>query len=124
MPGAESAGVEWPANRVRDTFFKFFEEKNHVNWKSSPVVPVNDPTLLFANAGIILLFRYSSVSYASLLREAGILLCFVFLRGILILISDLNSYIFPWQKVQFGKFELYFYACYWSFGCIITFVSQ
>ncbi|XP_030960148.1 alanine--tRNA ligase [Quercus lobata] len=43
---------EWPANRVRDTFIKFFEEKKHTNWKSSPVVPHNDPTLLFANAGM------------------------------------------------------------------------
>ncbi|KAF3430958.1 hypothetical protein FNV43_RR25688 [Rhamnella rubrinervis] len=52
MPGLESEGVEWPAKRVRDTFFSFFEEKNHVYWKSSPVVPLNDPTLLFANAGM------------------------------------------------------------------------
>ncbi|GKD89598.1 alanine--tRNA ligase, partial [Tanacetum coccineum] len=44
--------IEWPANKVRDTFIKFFEERNHVYWKSSPVVPVNDPTLLFANAGM------------------------------------------------------------------------
>ncbi|KAA8534635.1 hypothetical protein F0562_032106 [Nyssa sinensis] len=44
--------VEWPATKVRDTFIRFFEEKAHVNWKSSPVVPVNDPTLLFANAGM------------------------------------------------------------------------
>ncbi|KAK3027950.1 hypothetical protein RJ639_039417 [Escallonia herrerae] len=44
--------VEWPANKVRDTFIKFFEEKSHVHWKSSPVVPHNDPTLLFANAGM------------------------------------------------------------------------
>lgn len=52
MPGVESQGVEWPADRVRDTFIQFFkEEKNHENWKSSPVVPHNDPTLLFANAG-------------------------------------------------------------------------
>lgn len=51
MPGAESQGLEWPAKRVRDTFVKFFEEKAHVFWKSSPVVPHNDPTLLFANAG-------------------------------------------------------------------------
>ena len=43
--------TEWPANKVRDTFIKFFESKNHVYWKSSPVVPHNDPTLLFANAG-------------------------------------------------------------------------
>lgn len=48
-----SQDVEWPAKRVRDTFMKFFEDKNHVHWKSSPVVPLNDPTLLFANAGLL-----------------------------------------------------------------------
>ncbi|KAK4761778.1 hypothetical protein SAY87_029662 [Trapa incisa] len=42
----------WPANKVRDTFIKFFEGKKHVDWRSSPVVPLNDPTLLFANAGM------------------------------------------------------------------------
>ncbi|BAT91088.1 hypothetical protein VIGAN_06239400 [Vigna angularis var. angularis] len=52
MPGADTQHVEWPAKRVRDTFMGFFEGKNHVNWKSSPVVPFNDPTLLFANAGM------------------------------------------------------------------------
>lgn len=52
MPGADPQVVEWPASKVRDTFVKFFEDKNHVYWKSSPVVPVNDPTLLFANAGM------------------------------------------------------------------------
>lgn len=59
MPGAGSQGVEWPANRIRDTFFRFFEEKNHVQWKSSPVVPVNDPTLLFANAGLSFFSSFS-----------------------------------------------------------------
>ncbi|PIA45927.1 hypothetical protein AQUCO_01600281v1 [Aquilegia coerulea] len=43
---------EWPANRVRETFINFFQENGHTNWPSSPVVPVNDPTLLFANAGM------------------------------------------------------------------------
>ncbi|KAL6561706.1 hypothetical protein OROMI_017307 [Orobanche minor] len=52
MGSQAAAEVEWPANKVRDTFIKFFEERNHVNWKSSPVVPVNDPTLLFASAGM------------------------------------------------------------------------
>ncbi|KAL3650139.1 hypothetical protein CASFOL_006542 [Castilleja foliolosa] len=50
--GSQSPDSQWPANRVRETFIKFFEEKAHVNFKSSPVVPHNDPTLLFANAGM------------------------------------------------------------------------
>ncbi|KAF5205205.1 Alanine--trna ligase [Thalictrum thalictroides] len=44
--------TDWPANRVRETFFRFFQDNGHKNWPSSPVVPVNDPTLLFANAGM------------------------------------------------------------------------
>ncbi|GAB2296434.1 hypothetical protein Dimus_030552 [Dionaea muscipula] len=42
----------WPADKVRDTFIKFFQGKQHTFWQSSPVVPLNDPTLLFANAGM------------------------------------------------------------------------
>ncbi|PWA44398.1 Alanine-tRNA ligase, class IIc [Artemisia annua] len=56
-----SEEIEWPANKVRDTFIKFFEERNHVYWKSSPVVPVNDPTLLFANADDRMLWSRCSV---------------------------------------------------------------
>ncbi|XP_074557146.1 alanine--tRNA ligase-like isoform X2 [Curcuma longa] len=48
----QGAPVEWPADKVRETFFRFFESKGHVNWRSSPVVPLDDPTLLFANAGM------------------------------------------------------------------------
>ncbi|KAI3471319.1 hypothetical protein Pfo_027982 [Paulownia fortunei] len=50
--GSQATDFDWPATRVRETFIKFFEDKAHVNWKSSPVVPHNDPTLLFANAGM------------------------------------------------------------------------
>ncbi|XP_057774070.1 alanine--tRNA ligase-like [Salvia miltiorrhiza] len=50
--GSQATEIEWPAKKVRETFFKFFEDKAHVNWISSPVVPHNDPTLLFANAGM------------------------------------------------------------------------
>ncbi|XP_074279847.1 alanine--tRNA ligase-like isoform X2 [Silene latifolia] len=48
----QSKALVWPANKVRHTYFEFFRKKEHKFWKSSPVVPVNDPTLLFANAGM------------------------------------------------------------------------
>lgn len=50
--GSQTAELDWPAKKVRDSFIDFFvDKKGHVNWTSSPVVPLNDPTLLFANAG-------------------------------------------------------------------------
>ena len=51
IDGLNDNGLEWSATKVRDTFVKFFQGKDHTFWESSPVVPVNDPTLLFANAG-------------------------------------------------------------------------
>lgn len=40
------------ANDIREKFTKFFESKGHVKIASSPLVPQNDDTLLFANAGM------------------------------------------------------------------------
>ena len=38
---------------VRDAFVDYFvKEAAHVHWASSPVVPHDDPTLLFINAGM------------------------------------------------------------------------
>ncbi|TVU31243.1 hypothetical protein EJB05_22924 [Eragrostis curvula] len=51
-PPPMASSTEWPASQVRETFIKFFESKSHTRWPSSPVVPVDDPTLLFANAGM------------------------------------------------------------------------
>ena len=38
---------------VRTTFLEFFEEHRHKRVRSSSLVPGNDPTLLFANAGMV-----------------------------------------------------------------------
>jgi alanyl-tRNA synthetase len=37
---------------IRSTFLKFFESKGHTIVASSPVIPGDDPTLLFTNAGM------------------------------------------------------------------------
>ena len=40
------------ASEIRSTFLKYFESKGHTIVASSPVVPGDDPTLLFTNAGM------------------------------------------------------------------------
>ncbi|KAF8894893.1 tRNA synthetases class II (A)-domain-containing protein [Gymnopilus junonius] len=42
----------WSAPAVRQQFFDFFRSKNHTFVPSSPTIPFDDPTLLFANAGM------------------------------------------------------------------------
>lgn len=41
------------SQQIRDAFNQFFNEKEHTSVHSSPVVPGNDPTLLFTNAGMV-----------------------------------------------------------------------
>ncbi|MEZ4484601.1 MAG: alanine--tRNA ligase [Syntrophotaleaceae bacterium] len=40
------------ANDIRSRFLRYFEERNHTLVESSPLIPHNDPTLLFINAGM------------------------------------------------------------------------
>src|SRR6201992_2611371 len=40
-------------NEIRSTFLKFFADHGHEIVSSSPLVPRNDPTLMFTNAGMV-----------------------------------------------------------------------
>ncbi len=41
------------SNDIRTSFLEFFKSKGHTVVPSSPLVPANDPTLLFTNAGMV-----------------------------------------------------------------------
>ncbi|UZJ52494.1 hypothetical protein CBS101457_001814 [Exobasidium rhododendri] len=43
---------DWPAVKVRKQFVDYFQERQHTFVPSSSTIPYEDPTLLFANAGM------------------------------------------------------------------------
>ena len=45
--------AEKSLNQIRETFLKYFEKNDHKIVESSNLVPNNDPTLMFANSGMV-----------------------------------------------------------------------
>ena len=45
-------------NDIRNTWFKFFESKGHKIYPSAPLIPINDDSLLWINAGVAPLKKY------------------------------------------------------------------
>jgi len=42
----------WTSSKIRSAFIDYFRDHGHTHVASSSLVPINDPTLLFANAGM------------------------------------------------------------------------
>ncbi len=45
-------------NDIRNMWFRFFEEKGHKLYESAPLIPINDDSLLWINAGVAPLKKY------------------------------------------------------------------
>ena len=45
-------------DEIRKTWFKFFESKGHKVYESAPLIPINDDSLLWINAGVAPLKKY------------------------------------------------------------------
>jgi alanyl-tRNA synthetase len=52
-PGPMAVSRPTDAHAIRSAFLDFFVERGHARVPSSPLVPHNDPTLLFVNAGMV-----------------------------------------------------------------------
>lgn len=68
--------TRWSVDTVRSTFIDFFVKKQHVFVPSSPAVPLDDPTLMFTNAGMnqfkpIFLGQAAATSDMGKLRRAA-----------------------------------------------------
>ena len=42
------------SDEIRETFLEFFTRRQHLRIDAASVIPVNDPTLLYINAGTAL----------------------------------------------------------------------
>jgi len=71
-----NASVKFTTSQIRSDFLEFFKGKGHTIVPSAPLVPGNDPTLLFTNSGMVQ-FKdvFLGAEKRSYVREADVQRC-------------------------------------------------
>lgn len=82
----------WTARKVRQQFFDYFRSKDHTFVPSSSTIPYEDPTLLFANAGM------NQASQTSHLFVSVPLLTFGQYKSIFLGTVDPHSEMAKWKR--------------------------
>lgn len=85
---------EWTSTRVRQTFFDFFAQRGHTYVPSSSTIPYEDPTLLFANAGM------NQVRISSCLLQSSLILLLLQFKSIFLGTVDPNSEMSKWKRAH------------------------
>lgn len=76
----------WTSSKIREEFFNYFRSRDHTFVRSSSTIPYEDPTLLFANAGM------NQVIYApGSLMLSELILCHVKYKSIFLGTVDPHS---------------------------------
>ena len=58
-------------NDIRNTWFKYFTEHGHEKYESASLIPVNDDSLLWVNAGVTPLKKWCNKKASNFFRNDG-----------------------------------------------------